>query len=73
MDSATILANDAAYLDQHLRDVVARREAEGAVEIRALGVGLDLSPYYRRSRVVELDGAVRNQIFRDILALLAAR
>lgn len=73
MDSATILANDAAYLDQHLRDVVARREAEGAVEIRALGVGLDLSPYYRRSRVVELDGAVRNQVFRDILALLAAR
>ena len=53
--------------------MVARREAEGAVEIRALGVGLDLSPYYRRSRVVELDGAVRNQVFRDILALLAAR
>jgi cobaltochelatase CobT len=29
MDSATTLANDAHYLDRHLREVVARREREG--------------------------------------------
>ena len=55
MDSATHLANDAHYLDQHLREVVARHEQRGGVEICGLGVGLDLSPYYRRSQVLDLD------------------
>ena len=42
MDGATALANDDYYLDHHLREVVARREQQGAVEIFGLGVGLDL-------------------------------
>jgi cobaltochelatase CobT len=71
MDAATQRANDAAYLDHHLQAVVARHEAEGTVQILGLGVGLDLSTFYRRSRVIDLGRAVRNQVFADVLALLA--
>jgi cobaltochelatase CobT len=73
MDSATALANDAHYLEQHLREVVERREREGAVEILGAGVGLDLSPYYARAQALDLASAVRNQVFGELLALIAGR
>ncbi|WP_028213984.1 cobaltochelatase CobT-related protein [Paraburkholderia mimosarum] len=47
MDTATAQANDAFYLDNHLKEVVARHEAMRDVDVIGLGVGLDLSPYYR--------------------------
>jgi cobaltochelatase CobT len=73
MDTATAQANGADYLDLHLREVVARRARRGSVEIRGLGVGLDLRPYYPTSRVIELGERLRNQVFREILELLAPR
>ena len=53
MDSATCLANDPNYLDQHLRDVLAARSD---VDICAVGVGLDLSIYYDRCTALDLGG-----------------
>jgi cobaltochelatase CobT len=73
MDSATALANDPHYLDQHLRDVVQRHEQQGRIQICGIGVGLDLSPYYSRSLVLDLAGAVGNAMFREVLELLAGR
>jgi len=73
MDSATELANDAHYLDQHLREVVERREQGGSVEIFGAGVGLDLSPYYARAQALDLTGAVRNQVFGELLELIGER
>ncbi|MEO5696936.1 MAG: cobalt chelatase [Burkholderiaceae bacterium] len=70
MDSATNLANDAHYLDHHLREVVAQHEAAGA-EIYGVGVGLDLSPYYSRSHVLDLSEAVSLAVFREIIAMIA--
>lgn len=69
MDSATSLANDAHYLDHHLRDVIAAHERHG-VEIYGVGVGLDLSPYYSRSQVLDLSGSVGSAVFRDVLGML---
>ena len=69
MDSATSLANDAHYLDHHLRDVVAAHE-RGGVEGYGIRVGLDLSPYYSRSQVLDLSGAVGNATLRDVLGML---
>ena len=70
MDCATHLANDAQYLDQHLKDVVARHEGEHRVRIHGLGVGLDLSPYYARSQALDLSAPPGNGVFRDILELI---
>lgn len=73
MDSATHLANDAHYLDHHLRDVVARQEQRGDIEIAGIGVGLDLSPYYSRSHVLDLATSTGNTIFREVIELMAGR
>jgi cobaltochelatase CobT len=73
MDTATALANDAHYLDQHLRDVVQRHEQSGAIEIFGLGVGLDLSPFYSRSHVLDLGGAIGAAMFGEVVDLLAGR
>jgi cobaltochelatase CobT len=70
MDSATQLANDAHYLDHHLKDVVARHEAMGA-EIYGVGVGLDLSPYYSRSHVLNLDTSSARVLFGELIAMIA--
>ena len=71
MDSATALANDAQYLDRHLAAVVRRIERGGAIALHALGVGLDLSPWYRSSHVLDLDARIGNALFSEVLALLA--
>ena len=73
MDSATSLANDPHYLDQHLRQVVQRHEQQRAIEIFGVGVGLDLSPYYSRSHVLDLGGAIGNAMFREVIELIAGR
>ena len=73
METATHLANDAHYLDHHLRQVVARQAAIGGVEILGLGVGLDLSPYYARCHALALDGPPGRATFNEIMALVAGR
>jgi len=73
MDTATNLANDEFYLAQHLKQVVARREAQGAIEICGLGLGLDLGAYYSRSLATTLPASLNNELFSEIAQLLAGR
>ena len=73
MDTATNLANDEFYLAQHLKQVVARREAQGAVEICGLGLGLDLGAYYSRSLATTLPASLNNELFSEMAQLLGGR
>jgi cobaltochelatase CobT len=73
MDTATNLANDAHYLDHHLRQIVQHQEARGGVEILGLGVGLDLSPYYGRCQALDLAAAPTQATFGEVLELIAGR
>jgi cobaltochelatase CobT len=73
MDSATALANDPHYLDQHLREVVQAHQEQRRIEICGVGVGLDLSPYYRRSLVLDVAGGIGHAMFREVLEMLAGR
>jgi cobaltochelatase CobT len=68
MDSATSLANDPNYLDQHLRDVLAARSG---VDICAVGVGLDLSIYYDRCTALDLAGGTTRRVLTDVLETIA--
>lgn len=72
-DGATGLANDAFYLDNHLKEVVAHRERQGAVEILGLGVGLDLSPFYRRCLATDMTRSLDNALFTEIVQLVGGR
>ena len=71
MDSATNLANDEYYLDNHLKQVVERYEAESDIEIYGLGVGLSLTPYYSHSLSIDLDESLSNSVFQQILQMIA--
>ncbi len=70
-DGATALANDTHYLDHHLCHVVAELQAQAEVEIYGIGVGLDLSPYYRHNRALDLSHSVTQAVLREIVAMLA--
>ncbi|SFU04101.1 cobaltochelatase CobT-related protein [Halomonas saccharevitans] len=72
-DSATNLANDPYYLDNHLKEVVARRSREGQVEVLGLGVGLDLSPFYRRCLATDMAQALDTHLFDEIVELIGGR
>ncbi len=72
-DSATNLANDAFYLDNHLKEVAARRTLQGQVEVLGLGVGLDLSPFYRRCLATDMSEALDTHLFDEIVELIGGR
>lgn len=73
MDGATHLANDSFYLDNHLQQVVQRHEQRAEVEVCALGVGLDLSPYYSHCQALDLSAPPGNSVFGEIVAMLGRR
>ncbi|WP_067593403.1 MULTISPECIES: cobalt chelatase [Amycolatopsis] len=70
MDGATALANEERYLDRHLVQVADGLERSDT-EVYGIGVGLDLSAYYRRSVVVEAEGDTGFRTFREILGLVS--
>ena len=72
-DSATNLTNDAYYLDNHLKEGLARRERQGGVDILGLGVGLDLSPFYRNSLATDMSQVLDSHLFDEIVQLIGHR
>lgn len=73
MDTATALTNDEFYLDNHLKQVVAELDRGGQVDVVGVGVGLDLSPFYRRNVAVDVSQGLPNQAIYDVAALLRPR
>lgn len=71
MDGATREANSHHYLDDHLLQVVSAHERIRDVEICGLGVGLDLSPYYRRNASIDVERAIDGPVVNEVLQLLA--
>ncbi|WP_375056926.1 cobalamin biosynthesis protein CobT [Zobellella sp. DQSA1] len=71
MDTATRQANEQDLLDLHLRQVASRLEREGRLALCALGVGLDLSSYYRHSQLLDLGQSLDNRVFDEVLSLMA--
>ncbi|WP_409180638.1 cobaltochelatase CobT-related protein [Amycolatopsis sp. VS8301801F10] len=72
MDGATALANEERYLDRHLVQVADGVE-RGGTEVYGIGVGLDLSAYYRRSVALDAAEGTGFRAFREILGLIARR
>lgn len=71
-DSATAAANGRGFLEQHLRQVIARVEA-GPVRLLAIGTGQDVSRFYRHACVVRQPEQVPDVMFEQLGALLTAR
>ncbi|MCP4469483.1 MAG: cobaltochelatase subunit CobT [Gammaproteobacteria bacterium] len=66
VDDATLSANNGSFLEQHLRQVIAEIEGSGQVELSAIGIGHDVTRYYRRALTLidadQLSGAVTDEL-----------
>ncbi len=49
VDDTTSSANGGAYLERHLREVITEIEQRSPVELIAIGIGHDVTRYYRRA------------------------
>ena len=49
VDDSTLSVNRSNYLERHLREVITHIETRSAVELLAIGIGHDVTRYYRRA------------------------
>jgi len=66
VDDSTLSVNNGIYLEMHLRNVIALIEAESPVELIAIGIGHDVTRYYKRAVTImdaeQLGGAMTDQL-----------
>ncbi|WP_061016427.1 cobaltochelatase CobT-related protein [Vibrio splendidus] len=70
MDTATSTANDQFYLDNHLKQVIERESIKNNIEIHGVGMGVDLSPYYRNNITLDVQESCLFGICRNIFEML---
>jgi cobaltochelatase CobT len=66
VDDSTLAVNPVNYLEEHLRSVIEWIERSPLVQLVAIGIGHDVTPYYRRAVTIkdvnELGGAMVGQL-----------
>ena len=66
VDDSTLSVNSGHYLERHLRRVINEIEAKSPVELIAIGIGHDVTRYYRRAVTItdpsELAGAMTDKL-----------
>jgi len=66
VDDSTLSVNPGNYLERHLREVIGYIENRSPVELIAIGIGHDVTRYYRRAVTIvdaeQLGGAVMEQL-----------
>lgn len=53
VDDSTLSLNSGDYLDRHLREVIGQIESKSEVELLAVGIGHDVSRYYRHAIMID--------------------
>ncbi|MCA8890074.1 MAG: cobaltochelatase subunit CobT, partial [Parvularculaceae bacterium] len=66
VDDTTSSANGGAYLERHLRETISFIEQRSSVELLAIGIGHDVTRYYRRALTIvdveQLGGAMVDKL-----------
>jgi cobaltochelatase CobT len=66
VDDSTLSVNSGHYLERHLREVIGEIEAKSPVELIAIGIGHDVTRYYRRAVTIvdveQLGGAMTEKL-----------
>jgi cobaltochelatase CobT len=66
VDDSTLSVNPGSFLEKHLRDVIEWIETRSPVELVAIGIGHDVTRYYRRAVTImdaeELGGTMLKQL-----------
>ena len=66
VDDSTLSVNAGNYLEKHLRNVIEDIETQSPVELIAIGIGHDVTRYYRRAVTIvdaeQLGGAMTDKL-----------
>ena len=66
VDDSTLSVNSGHYLERHLRKVISEIETKSPVELIAIGIGHDVTRYYRRAVTIvdveQLGGVITEQL-----------
>jgi cobaltochelatase CobT len=66
VDDSTLSVNPGNYLERHLRHIIEEIETRSPVELIAIGIGHDVTRYYRRAVTIvdaeELGGAITEKL-----------
>ena len=66
VDDSTLSVNPGHYLERHLRQKIEEIELRSSVELIAIGIGHDVTRYYRRALTIvdaeELGGAMTEKL-----------
>ena len=66
VDDSTLSVNSGNYLEKHLRQVIIDIETRSPVELIAIGIGHDVTRYYKRAVTIvdaeELGGAMTEKL-----------
>jgi cobaltochelatase CobT len=66
VDDSTLSVNSGNYLERHLRQVIADIEGRSPIELIAIGIGHDVTRYYKRAVTIvdaeELGGAMTEKL-----------
>jgi cobaltochelatase CobT len=66
VDDSTLSVNSGNYLERHLRKVIEEIENKSSVELTAIGIGHDVTRYYKRAVTIvdaeQLGGAMTTQL-----------
>ncbi|WP_313812886.1 cobaltochelatase CobT-related protein [Glutamicibacter sp.] len=69
-DSATTAANDEHYLHQDLTEVVRGLHTDPQLTVLGIGLGLDMSPYFKNSLIIDAELLGGSDSVRELLSLL---
>jgi cobaltochelatase CobT len=66
VDDSTLSVNSGGYLDRHLRQIIDRIERRSEVELLAIGIGHDVTRWYKRAVTItdaeQLAGAIVSEL-----------
>lgn len=72
VDDSTLSVNSGSYLDLHLREVIAQVENRSDVELLAIGIGHDVTRYYKRAVTLTDVDQLGDTMVSELTRLFAA-
>jgi cobaltochelatase CobT len=72
VDDSTLSVNNGNYLDHHLRQVINAIESYSDVELLAIGIGHDVTRYYKRAVTISDVEQLGNVMAKELVKLFSA-
>ena len=71
VDDSTLSTNTPDILDNHLKDIVDKIQKKNKVQLLAIGIGHDVSKYYKNAFVIEDVDSLGDVIIENLSKMLS--